>query len=194
MSWLSCKAEIVGGKRTVKCLYCTVCTKFKEKIDSRRNFSARWITGAESLKTSNIRDHAQCDQHVHAMNQLKKEHATSLGQSASSYAPIAIALNRISEEEKVKLRHKFDVAYFVARENMSFRKYPAICELEARHGVDIGKAYTTETAGRSFVHFIAESQKQELVSDTLQKVKFFSVLLDGSTDSGNIDNELILMV
>ena len=76
---------------------------------------------------------------------------------------------------------------------MSFRKYPRICELEARHGVDIGVSYTTETAARSFIHYIAESRRQRLV-ETLQNAKFFSLLLDGSTDVGNVDNELLLVV
>ena len=31
-------------------------------------------------------------------------------------------------------------------------------------------------------------------SDHLKKAKFFSLLLDGSTDKGNIDNELVLVV
>ena len=43
-------------------------------------------------------------------------------------------MSALSEDEK--LCHKFDIAYFVAIEKLSFRKYPQICELEARHGVN----------------------------------------------------------
>lgn len=43
------------------------------------------------------------------------------------------------------------------------------------------------------MHYIAESRRQELL-DHLRNAKFFSLLLDGSTDKGNIDNELILVV
>ena len=49
--------------------------KFKERIEHRRSFSERWIIGADSVRTSNIRDHSHADQHVHAMMLLKKEHA-----------------------------------------------------------------------------------------------------------------------
>ena len=40
---------------------------------------------------------------------------------------------------------------------------------------------------------IAEAKRQEL-ADTLTKAEFFSLLMDGSTDKGNCDNELLLAV
>jgi hypothetical protein len=56
--------------------------------------------------------------------------------------------------------------------------------------VDIGTAYLNENAAKSFCHFIAESRQQE----NLAKAKFFSLLMDGSTDSGNIADELFLVL
>ena len=47
--------------------------------------------------------------------------------------------------------------------------------------------------GTSFIHYIAEARRQVLVR-TISKAKFFSLLLDGSTDKGNIDNELLLVI
>ena len=77
VSWLECETETVGGKRTVSCLKCTVCRKFKDAIRHRRNFNEHWVTGANTMKTSNIRDHAQSEQHVYAMALLAKERAIS---------------------------------------------------------------------------------------------------------------------
>ena len=42
-----------------------------------------------------------------------------------------------------------------------------------------------------FVEYIAKEQRQNLV-DTLGKCKFFAVQTDGSTDSANLEEELIL--
>ena len=42
-----------------------------------------------------------------------------------------------------------------------------------------GKNYTMETSARSFTHFIPQAQ----LGIALQQAKFFSILLDGSTDS-----------
>ena len=158
-----------------------------------RNFSENWLWGAESVRTSNIRDHAKADQHTHAMTLLKREHARNSGSDPTAYAPIARALNRISDAEKDQLRHKFDIAYFMAIEKISFQKYPQLCELEARHGVAIGSSYTNEIACKSFTHFIAESQHRQLF-EKLTQAKFFSLLIDGSTDKGNADDEVFVVV
>ena len=111
----------------------------------------------------------------------------------ASYAPIAQALCTLSDDNRKRLRHKFNITYFVATEKISFKKYSKLCELETKHGVDIGNTYTNEVAGRSFVHFVVEAKRREVV-DTLSKADLFSLLLDGSTDKGNCDNELVLAV
>ena len=62
-----------------------------------------------------------------------------------------------------------------------------------QYGVNTGTTYTTETASKSFTSYIAQAQCNELAVN-LQKAKFFSLLLDGSTDAGNVENELLLAV
>ena len=138
----------------------------------------------------NIRDHAKADQHTPAMALLKREHARKSGSDPTSYVPM---LNRISDAEKDQLRHKFDIAYFMDIEKISFRKYPQFCEFEARHGVAIGSAYTNEIACKSFTHFIAESQRRRLF-EKLAQVRFFSLLIDGSTDKGNADDDVFMVI
>ena len=107
---------------------------------------------------------------------LKKQHAKSAGLPPSSYAPLAQVFNRLSDDERGKLRFKFDIAHFVAIEKLPFIKYPQICELESHHGVNLGTSYTNEYAGREMIHFIAESRRQEL-REKLAKAKSFSLLL-----------------
>ena len=102
-------------------------------------------------------------------------------------------MSTLSDTEKTRLKRKFDIAYLVATEKMSFLKYPALCEMEKKHGVDIGASYTNERSGRMFVHYIAEAKRQMLV-DKIANVKFYSQLLNGSTNTGNIDNEMLLLV
>ena len=103
------------------------------------------------------------------------------------------SLNSLPEDERRKLRAKFNIAYFVATEQLAYRKYPRICELEARHGVHLGSSYLHENAGKEFVHHIAESRRQDLLS-TISEAKFFSLLIDGSTDQSNADNELLVVL
>ena len=76
---------------------------------------------------------------------------------------------------------------------MAFRKFPKLCELELRHEVNLGLSYLHENAGKEFTHFIAEARRQEVYT-TISNVPFFSLLMDGSADSGKIENEVISIV
>ena len=127
------------------------------------------------------------------MNLLKREQAKASNTPTCSYGPIVQALSKISELEREQLRKKFDIAYFLAIEKLSFRKYPRLCELEARHGVSIGSSYTNEIAGKSFSHYVAQSQRQQVL-ERIAQAKFFSLLIDGSTDKANVDNEVFMAV
>ena len=189
MSWLDCKTHTCARKKVVTKLLCTVCKRFKEKIEHKRNFSERWIVRADSLRTSNIHAHSRADQHVNVM-MLLKEHAKSSGASCSYSSPIAQTLSKLPDLEKSELCVKFDVAYFVAREKMAFSKYPKLCELEARHGVSVGTSYANEIAGKTFTQYIAKAKLQELA----EKLEHVSSLMDGRTDSSDSENEIFMVV
>ena len=74
-SWLDCEAETAACTRYVTELKCRICRKYNPSITGRRNYSDRWIEGAESVHTTNIHDHAKSDQHFHAMNLHKRDMA-----------------------------------------------------------------------------------------------------------------------
>ena len=148
-------------KKVVARPKCKVCTEFINKIRGRKNFSDKWIVGANSVCISNIPDHACNNQHTHATSLLAKQHSQSAGLGPSSYTPIAQAFNKLLEDERGKLCVKFDIAYFVATENLPYMKYPKICELETRHRVNVGMAYVNENVGKEFLHYIAESSEDK---------------------------------
>ena len=54
ITWLECETVMECGRKMMRALKCSVCTKFRTRIESSRNFSDKWILGAESLQTSNI--------------------------------------------------------------------------------------------------------------------------------------------
>ena len=63
---------------------------------------------------------------------------------------------------KELLKIKFDIAYFVATQKLAFTQYPALCELEVRHGVKLGTSYVNQNAGKTFCHFIAQSRRERI--------------------------------
>ena len=48
-SWLECETELECGKKFVTRLKCSVCTKFKDHIKNKRNYSDKWLVGVDSV-------------------------------------------------------------------------------------------------------------------------------------------------
>ena len=78
---------------------CKLCIKLQIKYVAGE-FIKKWINSADSVRTSNVRDHAQSDQHTHAMGLLHKEKAQFLGQNSASYTPIAQAFSQLPDGER----------------------------------------------------------------------------------------------
>ena len=109
------------------------------------------------------------------------------------YAPIVKVLHTLDETASLRTKHKFDIAYFIAKENMVFAKMGPLCQLEERHGVDLRQGYKNEIACSSFIDYIAQEQRRNLLA-SLSVTKFFGLQADGSTDAGNIEDKVILAV
>ena len=65
---------LIKGKKVVAKLKCKGCTKHK----LRKFFSKKWIEGAGSIRTSNIRDHIRADLHVHVMEIEKQSQGPTI--------------------------------------------------------------------------------------------------------------------
>ena len=106
ISWLDCDTRLIEGKSVVTRLKCRVCTKHKARISGRKHFSNKWIEGAESIRTSNIRDHANADQHIQSMEIEQREQAQAKSQSfVVPSGSITEAFSKIGEQERSRLTH-----------------------------------------------------------------------------------------
>ena len=125
---------------------------------------------------------------------LRREAAAATEQSLTSNPSRVVALTSLPEDKMLRLRHKFDIAYWLAVEKISFQKFLINCDLETQHGVNIGTTYTTELLQTPLQVMLLRVREINYVAVNLQEAKFFSVLLDGLTDAGNVYNELLLVV
>ncbi len=130
LSWLDCECSGQSSRKIVEKLKCKVCTQYEPRIMGMRNYSEKWISGADSVRTSNIRDHSNSDHHKHATLLLKRDQARESGLDTSSFAIILKVLNQMSEKDKEVLRIKFDIVHFIATQQLAFTNYPSLCELE----------------------------------------------------------------
>ena len=99
----------------------------------------------------------------------------------------------MDERSKQRTKWKFDISYVIAKEKLAFTKMKALCSLEEGHGVDLGPGYRNDHACCTFIKYIACDLQQKLVG-ALDHSKFFSIEVDSSTDTGNSENELFLVL
>jgi hypothetical protein len=78
------------------------------------------------------------------------------GSDVTEYAPIAKALLTMDQSTQVVLKRKFDIAYFIAKEKLAFTKMKPLCDLQERHGVELGARYKNGDACAIFVNYIAK--------------------------------------
>ena len=68
-----------------------------------------------------------------------------------------------------------------------------ICELQERHGVDLSQGHKTNQACVFLIQFITLDQEHSLVN-ALSRANIYSLQTDGTTDRGNIEDKLFLVV
>ena len=105
--------------------------------------------------------------------------------------PLLVVMSMDAATRERKRKRKFDICYVMAKEGMSFSKYPALFDLESRHEVDLGVAYRNDVSAKSFTHFIAESQRKSFIH-SLADTHFVSFLMEGTTDAGKVEDELVV--
>ena len=193
LSWLRCDLDVKGTH--VVSLYCAVCRKYEDSLWLLKNFTRDWIVGSTNQRTSNLIDHAMSDVHKSSMSKLKVERAKARGESAATSTTIGRLVSSMDDETRERMAKKFDVCFMMAKESLPFTKYPSLLELESRHGVDLGPAYRTPDSAKAFTGYIAKSQRQNFLNALSSSgTLFFSFLMDGTTDAGNQEDELIVLL
>ena len=96
-------------------LKCAVCSQFKAKLESMRNYCSAFIEGTNNVRTSTFKEHATTDMHARAMALFKKQWSSSVGSVASltthqsrGFLPILM-----DERSKSRTKCKFEIAYTV---------------------------------------------------------------------------------
>ena len=102
------------------------------------------------------------------------------------------ALKMLQASERHRLCFLFKNAHAIAKHNRPISDYKWLCEVDVAKGIDIGSTYLNDTAALSFIHSIANCQKRE-TEELLDKVPFFSFIMDGTTDISGSEQETIYL-
>ena len=58
--------------------------------------------------------------------------------NATEYALIVKALSSFDASSEQRLKKKFVITYLFCKQSLAFTKMAPVCELEEKHGVDLG--------------------------------------------------------
>lgn len=89
------------------------------------------------------------------------------------------------------MKKKFYTCYVMAKEDMTFKKYPALCILEERHEVDLGLFTNLHHQPRHSLIILLKANVRISSIAFFATSSFYSILMDGSTDAGNVEDELV---
>ena len=174
----------------VASLHCTICRKYEDHLQSLKSFNAAWITGSTNQKVSNVLDHTETEA---AMSRKRAESAKACGESVVLSSPIGYSLSTLDLTTQVRMGRIFEICFMMAKENIAFAKYPSLLELEKCYSVNLGHAYTTAVSAKLFTSFIAKAQQQSFFNSLYSSgTRFFSLLMDGTSDFGNQEDELMV--
>ena len=67
--------EMDGDRASL--LRCNICCKFKDRLESMRNFRLAYIEGSSNVKTSSFKEHADSEMHKRAMELQRKSQGTA---------------------------------------------------------------------------------------------------------------------
>ena len=104
--WLKYDTDPFDRTRVLS-LKCSICSRFKDRLVGRRNYSSAFVDGSGNLRASSFKDHAASDMHSRAMLLLKKQvrslgliaNSVYAGLSAGVHGPMPVRSNRSSPEQ-----------------------------------------------------------------------------------------------
>ncbi|XP_030260383.1 zinc finger protein 862-like isoform X2 [Sparus aurata] len=143
-----------------------------------------FVTGDAQLKRDTVKKHAMSRKHEQCRDAFiscqNKVIEKAVGRQQAS-----------SDEETIKqLKMKFNIAYYVAKEEIAFTKFPKLFALHKKNGVDINPTYNNDKRCAEMIGQIADVMREEL-REKIESAHYLAVLIDGDTDVSNTECEIV---
>ena len=110
-----------------------------------------------------------------------------------SSLPIGRGSAKITEKDKQTLTVRSNTVYYLAKNKCLYSEFRNLLLLQVKNGVKTSDMYHNERAGANFIDTIGTSIRQKVLED-IEKCNYFTLLMDGSTDSSFTEQELIYVL
>lgn len=94
------------------------------------------------------------------------------------------------EKKRREVAVTMTTAYFIAKEELPFSKFPGLINLQKRNGLQISSTYANDKSCAEMVSVLGKVFKERTVSEINQS-NYISVMADGATDAGGLENETV---
>ncbi|KAL3063658.1 hypothetical protein OYC64_000066 [Pagothenia borchgrevinki] len=88
------------------------------------------------------------------------------------------------------MENMFHTAYYVVKKEKPFTDFLDLVQLNSRTGSNMTNCYLSDKACLRFTIDIYNVEREQLLSD-LKNAGYISVMIDGATDTGNLENEIV---
>lgn len=176
--WL--EFDEAGGK-----MYCTVCRDFG------RTKHNKFVEGCDSLRIDSVR--------AHENSSIHKGNNTAMLNSKlpQTEQPIVRCIMNMEKHDEMLMKRLFRTAFYLANQEKAYTDFKSLNELQQKNfgneddsaSAEISAHYNSDKQANTFVKYIAMAERQ-CVLEKVNTSEFISVALDGSTDSGNLEQEL----
>ena len=185
-SWKANRSWLVFDDSS-KLMKCTLCAEFYKGPQSQ-NTSNLFITGSKNLRKSAVTDHEGSAAHQKA-SQSQKAKSQGVGQSRAG-----AALRSLQAAERQKLGFLFRNAHAVGKQNRPMSDFIWMSQLDAVKNPDLnfGSTYMNSKACHKFISCLA-GVECEKTTNLLDEARFFSFVMDGSTDISGDEQETIYL-
>ena len=161
-------------------MYCNVCSQ-QSQSSFRTDISKE--SGTKVFKMESLKKHEKSQAHVSCLEAMK-------ARKKPKETPLVKSLNKSMDQRDAKLEKKILTAFTVVALERPFDDFETICTLQNINGADLGETYTTRSACTEFLSHISDAMKED-VAVKLRESNFISVMADGGTDFGVLEEVLV---
>ena len=164
----------------VQSMFCDACSQLA-KTSSGADISKK--RGTKVFKIETLKKHEKSQAHVSCTETLKVR-------QKPQESLLAKSLNKASTSADAKLEKKILTAFTVVALERPFDDYETVCALQSINGADLGETYVTRSACTECLSNKSEVMKDE-IAEKLRGNNFLSVMADGGTDQGVMEEVLV---
>ncbi|KAM3877939.1 quattro [Diretmus argenteus] len=161
-------------------MFCSTCQDFPSKADRT---SSLYI-GTTAFRFDTLQSHGASKRHNHCMA------AASASDPGAPIPAIIEGVQKMDEGLRLKMINIMHAAYYVAKEELPFTQFQSLHGLISRTGGKLPDCYDSDKACARFIVGIYDMERKRLL-ENINKPSYFTIIIDGATDSATLKNELI---